>query len=93
MMVSNVRVVDVKSTEIVLAWDAPNDPFTDIEMYEVRYFVKGQEGNSSTVLTKKDENPFPNLEQRTEYGFQVRNDSSLPQNSPLSLNMTGFSVK
>ncbi|CAG0878978.1 unnamed protein product [Darwinula stevensoni] len=72
LMVSNVRVVDVKSTEIVLAWDAPNDPFTDIEMYEVRYFVKGQEGNASTVLTKKDENPFPNLEQRTEYGFQVR---------------------
>lgn len=36
-MVSNVRVTSVKSTEISLAWDAPSDPYSDIEMYEVRH--------------------------------------------------------
>lgn len=35
-MVSSVRVTSVKSTEISLAWDAPTDPYSDIEMYEVR---------------------------------------------------------
>lgn len=40
--VSNVRVTSVKSTEISLAWDAPSDPYSDIEMYEVRN-IKGAE--------------------------------------------------
>lgn len=38
--VSNVRVTSVKSTEISLAWDAPSDPYSDIEMYEVRNRVE-----------------------------------------------------
>ncbi|XP_066959562.1 ephrin type-B receptor 1 isoform X4 [Macrobrachium rosenbergii] len=71
-MVSNVHVTSVKSTEISLAWDAPSDPLSEIEMYEVRYYVKGMESNSSSVLTKKEESSIGSLRQRTDYGFQVR---------------------
>ncbi|XP_042869303.1 ephrin type-B receptor 1-like isoform X4 [Penaeus japonicus] len=71
-MVSNVHVTSVKSTEISLAWDAPNDPDNEIEMYEVRYFVRGMESNSSSLLATKEESSVGALRQRTEYGFQVR---------------------
>ncbi|XP_068224771.1 ephrin type-A receptor 4-A, partial [Palaemon carinicauda] len=71
-MVSSVRVTSVKSTEISLTWDAPSDPLSEIEMYEVRYYVKGMENNSSSVLTKKEESSIGSLRQRTDYGFQVR---------------------
>jgi Eph receptor B1 len=33
--VANVRVTSVKSTEVSLAWDAPEDDLADIEMFEV----------------------------------------------------------
>ncbi|KAK3892411.1 hypothetical protein Pcinc_003644, partial [Petrolisthes cinctipes] len=71
-MVSNVRVTSVKSTEISLAWDAPTDPYSDIEMYEVRYYVRGLQNNSSSILSQREEATLVNLRQRTEYGFQVR---------------------
>ncbi|KAG7174793.1 Ephrin type-A receptor 4-like [Homarus americanus] len=71
-MVSNVHVTSVKSTEISLAWEAPSDPFSDIEMYEVRYYVRGLQNNSSSILTKKEESSLVALRQRTDYGFQVR---------------------
>nr|XP_027221997.1 ephrin type-A receptor 4-A-like [Penaeus vannamei] len=71
-MVGNVHVTSVKSTEISLAWDAPNDPDNEIEMYEVRYFVRGMESNSSSLLATKEESSVGALRQRTEYGFQVR---------------------
>lgn len=70
-MVGNIRVTNVKSTEISLAWDAPNDPFNNIEMYEARYFVKGSEKNATSMLTKTEELVLNSLRQRTEYGFQV----------------------
>ncbi|XP_063865644.1 ephrin type-B receptor 1-B-like isoform X8 [Scylla paramamosain] len=70
--VSNVRVTSVKSTEISLAWDAPSDPYSDIEMYEVRYYVRDQHNNSSSILTKKEESSLVALRQGTDYGFQVR---------------------
>ncbi|XP_071528674.1 ephrin type-A receptor 4-A isoform X4 [Panulirus ornatus] len=71
-MVSNVRVTSVKSTEISLAWDAPSDPYSEIEMYEVRYYVQDLQNNSSSILTKKEESSLVSLQQRTVYGFQVR---------------------
>ncbi|XP_076315246.1 ephrin type-A receptor 4-like isoform X2 [Tachypleus tridentatus] len=71
-VVSNVHIVSVKNSEIVLAWKPPVDPFTDIDMYEVRYFPRGNENNSTAILTKKEKSVFANLKQRTEYGFQVR---------------------
>lgn len=37
LMVTNVHVTSVKSTEISLAWDPPSGPFSEIEMYEVSY--------------------------------------------------------
>jgi Eph receptor B1 len=70
--VSNVRVSNVRSTEVTLRWDAPDDPYSDIEMYEVRYFMKGFENNASSVLINRPESAFSNLRQQTVYGFQVR---------------------
>ncbi|KAK7082967.1 Ephrin type-A receptor 5, partial [Halocaridina rubra] len=71
-MVSSVHVTSVKSTEISLAWKAPSDPFSEIEMYEVKYYVRGMENNSSSILTQKEESSIVSLRQRTDYGFQVR---------------------
>ncbi|XP_076358447.1 ephrin type-A receptor 4-like isoform X2 [Tachypleus tridentatus] len=71
-VVANVRILSTKSSEIVLAWDPPEDPSTVIEMYEVRYFPRGDVKNASAILTKKQKSTFSNLKQRTEYGFQVR---------------------
>lgn len=75
--VSNVRVVSVKSTEISLAWDAPqnNDAESDlVESYEVRYFPKNEfdSTNASTLLTKDLQIVVSGLEQKTDYGLQVR---------------------
>lgn len=70
--VSNVRVINVRSTELTLRWDAPDDPYTEIEMYEVRYFIKGMENNASSMLINRPESAFSSLRQQTVYGFQVR---------------------
>lgn len=71
--VSNVRVINVRSTELTLRWDPPDDPYTgEIEMYEVRYFMKGGENNASSMLINRPESAFSSLRQQTVYGFQVR---------------------
>lgn len=91
LMVANIRVTNVKSTEITLAWDAPNDPFSDIEMYEARYFIRGLEKNATSMLTKEEELAFSSLRQRTEYGFQVRAKTThgWGEFSPPTFKMTG----
>ncbi|XP_055938725.1 ephrin type-B receptor 1-B-like isoform X1 [Argiope bruennichi] len=71
-LVSNVRIKSVKSSEISLEWDAPDDPFSDTENYEVRYYQKGHERNGSTATTTKEEITIPSLKEGTMYGFQVR---------------------
>ncbi|GIY55178.1 hypothetical protein CEXT_373122 [Caerostris extrusa] len=71
-LVSNVRIKSVKSSEIALEWDAPDDPFPDTENYEVRYYQKGHERNGSTATTTKEEIVISNLKEGTVYGFQVR---------------------
>lgn len=42
---------------------------------QVRYYVKGHESNSSTILTTKEESTLGGLRQRTVYGFQVRENT------------------
>lgn len=39
---------------------------------QVRYFVRHDDGNASSMLTKEQQTTFTGLRQRTEYGFQVR---------------------
>ena len=34
--VTNVKAVAATATEVVLTWDAPYDPFNELEMFEVR---------------------------------------------------------
>ncbi|GAB6031351.1 hypothetical protein CHUAL_009137 [Chamberlinius hualienensis] len=91
LMVANVQVKSVKSTEITLTWDAPTDPFSEIEMYEVRYYLRGAEKNATVMLTKKEEILFSSLKQRTEYGFQVRAKTThgWGEFSPPTYKMTG----
>ncbi|XP_022236654.1 ephrin type-A receptor 7-like, partial [Limulus polyphemus] len=69
-VVQNVRIITVKSTSIILTWNPPGDPFTSTELYQVRYFKRGEEKNSSTILTKKPESSVSGLNHKTEYGFQ-----------------------
>ncbi|XP_067128268.1 ephrin type-B receptor 2-like isoform X2 [Centruroides vittatus] len=71
-MVSNIRVTLMKSTEIMLTWEPPEDPYSQLEMYEVRYFIGKNEKNTTSILTKKENIVFRNLMEITEYGFQVR---------------------
>ena len=61
-----------------LVWRPPHDQFIDIEMYEVRYFVRGgsEAGNNATLTTRNEEIDITGLEEKTEYGFQVRAKTS-----------------
>lgn len=52
-MVGNVHVTSVKSTEISLAWDAPNDPDNEIEMYEVRKLFENLMKNIHCIVIIK----------------------------------------
>ncbi|XP_063925314.1 ephrin type-B receptor 1-B isoform X3 [Zophobas morio] len=78
--ITNVRVTSVMSSEITLAWDAPstdtaNDVENDlVETYEVRWFPRSdmEYSNSSSLLTTDLSATITGLQQRTEYGLQVR---------------------
>ncbi|XP_065370676.1 ephrin type-B receptor 1-B isoform X4 [Calliphora vicina] len=72
--VSNVRVVSTTSTEIDLLWDKPVQSDVPIEFYEVRWFPKPEfDTINKTALTTKDTKAhIENLNENTEYGFQVR---------------------
>ncbi|RWS16488.1 ephrin type-B receptor 1-B-like protein [Dinothrombium tinctorium] len=83
--ISNVRVVNVKPTEILLAWDASDASYSNegSAKYEVKYYQKGFEHNSSTIESSKEEVTIRNLKQRTEYAFQVRSKASSEYTRPL----------
>lgn len=81
--ITNVRVLSAKSTEITLAWDAPIIMMGDdgggmegdaVETYEVKCFPRGDidQTNTTTRLTRELVVTFTGLEQRTDYGLQVR---------------------
>ncbi|XP_023226276.1 ephrin type-A receptor 4-like, partial [Centruroides sculpturatus] len=70
--VRNVRIVNVKSTELILAWDALLESKDELQAYEVKYFQKGFERNTSILRTMNEEILINNLQENTAYGFQVR---------------------
>ncbi|XP_066144115.1 ephrin type-A receptor 4-A isoform X2 [Euwallacea fornicatus] len=94
--ITNIRVTSVKSTEITLAWDAPitdGDSESDqVETYEVRWFPRNEEySNSTSFLTTTLIATITGLQQRTEYGLQVR--AKTPRGwgawSPVTFKTTG----
>ncbi|XP_075223132.1 eph receptor tyrosine kinase [Lycorma delicatula] len=76
--VNNVRVINVKASEITLAWDPPittdeNMDSPDVVLnYEIRCFTRQDDSNATSKLTVEQKATFTGLRQRTEYGFQVR---------------------
>lgn len=79
--ITNVRVTSVMSSEITLSWDAPistdigNDLENDlVETFEVRWFPRGDidYSNATSLLTTDLSTTITGLQQRTEYGLQVR---------------------
>ncbi|XP_072382122.1 ephrin type-B receptor 2 isoform X3 [Diabrotica undecimpunctata] len=77
--ITNIRVTSVKSTEITLAWDAPSindgsDNENDlVETYEIRWFQRNDIDYSNNSLLISDLSvTITGLQQRTEYGLQVR---------------------
>lgn len=72
--VTNVRVLGTTSTEVDLIWDKPLQNDFPIEFYEVRWFSKPDfDAINRTVLnTKQTKAHIENLNESTEYGFQVR---------------------
>lgn len=71
-MVFNIRIVTITSHEVELAWDNPGD--IPIESYEVRWFPKMELDavNKTTLSTHDTRAHIDNLQENTEYGFQVR---------------------
>ncbi|CAH1992586.1 unnamed protein product [Acanthoscelides obtectus] len=71
--ITNIRVTSVKSTEISIAWDAPNDDEDLVETYEVRWFKRNDiDYSNNSLLTSDLSATITGLQQRTEYGVQVR---------------------
>lgn len=75
--IPNVRVLSVKSTEISLAWEPPAIDEVEnglVEGYEIRYFARNEvdHSNATTIRTSELSITLSGLEQRTEYGLQVR---------------------
>ena len=72
--VNALYVKNVRPESIELGWKPPQDQFTEIEMYEVKYFVKGQTdlSNNRTITTRNEEIIVTGLAEKTNYGLQVR---------------------
>lgn len=100
--ITNVRVLSVMSSEITLSWDAPataasdngNDLENDmVETYEVRWFPRSDMdySNSTSLLTSELSATITGLQQRTEYGLQVRAKTQRGWGvySPVIYKMTG----
>ena len=90
--ISNVRIVGATASEVTLQWDAPDDPFNELEMYEIRYFIKGRDANATIIRAgRAPKYSFENLKQKTDYGFQVRakTTSGWGEFSPVVYKRTG----
>ncbi|XP_021955227.1 ephrin type-B receptor 2 isoform X1 [Folsomia candida] len=73
LSVRNVRVTSVTSAEITLMWESPDDPFNELEMYEIRYFARGREANATIIRAGRvNKYVVENLKQKTDYGIQIR---------------------
>jgi Eph receptor B1 len=73
-------VKNVQATSITVGWQPPSEgDEIEIEMYEVRYSVKGSKAGknkNATLITIKEELEVTGLAEKTEYGFQVRAKTS-----------------
>ena len=64
--------LNYKLLQLSLSWLPPSDPLLDIDLYEVKYFIRNQKSNSSNVvITKKEMIEITGLAEGTEYGLQV----------------------
>ena len=76
-LVSNVRITNVKSTELSISWDAPITELggdSDIvEKYEVRGHPRFDDATNATVMQTSDLSAtFKGLKPGTDYAIQVR---------------------
>ena len=84
--VMRVHVDKTRSNSIKLSWRAPAESRLDIDIYEVKYFVRGMRSNTSNqVITKKHTADIKDLLPDTEYGFQVRAQTAQGSWSDFSL--------
>ncbi|XP_039444467.1 ephrin type-B receptor 1 isoform X4 [Culex pipiens pallens] len=72
--VFNVKVISITNKEVDLVWDKPMHADSPIEYYEVRWFPKSEVDamNKSVLSTKESKAHIGDLQENTEYGFQVR---------------------
>ncbi|XP_062539675.1 ephrin type-B receptor 5 isoform X4 [Armigeres subalbatus] len=72
--VFNVKVISITNKEVDLVWDKPMHSDSPIEYYEVRWFPKTEVDamNKSVLSTKESKIHINDLQENTEYGFQVR---------------------
>ncbi|XP_053685475.1 ephrin type-B receptor 1 isoform X1 [Sabethes cyaneus] len=72
--VFNVKVIAITNREVDLVWDKPMHSDSPIEYYEVRWFPKSEVDamNKSVLSTKESKIHISELQENTEYGFQVR---------------------
>lgn len=72
MSVTDLRIVSVKNSEIKLSWSPfPGSLSSELERYEVKYYPESSERDISNAFTTKEEIVIKNLQQKTDYGFQV----------------------
>ncbi|XP_015114870.1 ephrin type-A receptor 4 isoform X8 [Diachasma alloeum] len=76
-LVSNVRITNVKGTELSISWDAPVTEVTGdsdlVERYEVRGYPRYDDATNATVLQTHDLSAtFKGLKPGTDYAIQVR---------------------
>ncbi|XP_055604825.1 ephrin type-B receptor 5 isoform X2 [Uranotaenia lowii] len=72
--VFNVKIISITNKEADLVWDKPLHSDSPIEYYEVRWFPKAEVDamNKSVLSTKESKVHIGDLQENTEYGFQVR---------------------
>ncbi|KAK0073590.1 hypothetical protein PV325_009509, partial [Microctonus aethiopoides] len=76
-LVSNVRITNVKSSELSISWDAPITELSGdsdlVERYEVRGYPRFDDATNATVLQTHDLSAtFKGLKPATDYAIQVR---------------------
>lgn len=67
-------MIAITNKEVDLVWDKPMHSDSPIEYYEVRWFPKAEVDamNKSVLSTKESKIHISDLQENTEYGFQVR---------------------
>ncbi|XP_043069464.1 ephrin type-B receptor 1-B isoform X3 [Drosophila bipectinata] len=70
----NLRILSITNNNANLAWDKPVHSDFPLEFYEVRWFPKHEldANNKSSLSTKESNAHIEDLQENTEYGFQVR---------------------